>query len=216
MKRVLFAVFASVFLFSCQVDELEFSCDPVINSFVVENMAELSKISTQELTSYETPLQKAVFRSWSPERKRQAWLEKFQYVLDHQSFSEDERKHIFKLVNHIVEGYFEDQLKPEGKLIRNNFSKDWLDVATNDLGWDDRFISFCVYRLYVDQSQFETEVSSLKSTSLSMSANSESGTCNCNISNDFCSGGNCASSGCAASSSGCGWLWSEGCNGLCN
>ncbi len=215
MKRILFAVFVSAFLFSCQMDELEFSCDPVINSFVVENMAELSKISTQELTSYETPLQKAVFRSWSPERKRQAWLEKLQYVLDHQSFSEDERKHIFKLVNHIVEGYFKDQLKPEGKLIRNNFSKDWLDVAANDLGWDDRFIAFCVYRLYVDQSQFEIEFSSLKSTSLSMSANSESGTCNCNISNDFCSGGNCASSGCT-SSSGCGWLWSQRCNGLCN
>lgn len=216
MKRVLFAVFASAFLFSCQVDELDFSCDPFINSFVVENMTELSKISTQELLSYEVPLQKAVFRSWSPERKRQAWLGKFQYVLDNQSFSEDERKHIFELVNHIVEGYFEDQLKPEVELMRNNFSKDWLDVAANDLRWDDQFIAFCVYRLYVDRSQFEIEFSSLKPTSLSMSANSESGTCNCNTSNDFCLRGDCTSNGCAASSSGCGWLWSEKCNGLCN
>ena len=61
MKRFYILLLLGILLFSCGQSELEFSCDPVINAFVSENREELSRITVNELTSYETELQRAVF-----------------------------------------------------------------------------------------------------------------------------------------------------------
>ena len=63
MKKFCFIFLLATLLFSCQKSELEFSCDPVINAFVSENLEELSQITVNELTSYEPELQRAVFNS---------------------------------------------------------------------------------------------------------------------------------------------------------
>jgi len=76
MKQLFGVVLFSIVLFSCQQTDLEYSCDPVINKFVIENKAEFSQISVAQLTTIEPALQKAVFRSWTPEKKRNAWIEK--------------------------------------------------------------------------------------------------------------------------------------------
>lgn len=44
MKRILLSVCLLSVLFSCQQSELEFSCDPVVNAYVLENREELSKV----------------------------------------------------------------------------------------------------------------------------------------------------------------------------
>ncbi len=214
MRRIFYFSLLLLFQFSCQQSEFEFSCDPLINEFVTENQAELSRITVGELTSYEIALQKAVFRSWGYEKKRNAWIEKLNHVLNENSFSQEESDHIKKLIGHIEVDYFQEQKIQSGSKTRMQFADNWIKYAIDELGWDDQFLAFLVYRLYTNQYQFDSEFYALKSTASEMTTNSESGTCNCNTTSDFCSGSACTSGGCS-SSSGCGWLWSETCNGSC-
>jgi len=213
MKQIFCIVLFSVVLFSCQQTELEYSCDPVINKYVIENKAAFSQISVTELTSYEVALQKAVFRSWDPEKKRNAWLDKLHQVLRSNSLSKSESDHIQRLIDHLEIGYFLDENIQKNNISRTKFANEWLNYASKDLGWSEQFIAFVVYRLYTNQSQFDAELSVLKSINVGASVNSETGSCNCNTSSDFCLGSTCTS-GCSTSS-GCGWLWSSPCNGSC-
>jgi hypothetical protein len=214
MKQILWIVLLSIVLLSCEQTELEYSCDPVINKYVLENKAEFSHVSVTELTSYDVALQKAVFRSWDPDKKRDAWLDKFHQVLCSVSLSTEESDHIQKLIDHLEVGYFLDENIQKNYAHRVQFADEWLGYATKDLGWSKQFIAFLVYRLYTNQSQFEAELSAIKSINAETSTDSESGTCNCNISTDFCSGSSCYSNGCIVAS-GCGWIWSSPCNGSC-
>jgi hypothetical protein len=214
MKKIFSIVLLSLLLFSCQQTEFEYSCDPVINKFILENKAEFSQISVTELATYEVALQKAVFLSWEPEKKRNAWLDKLNYILCSIPLSQAESAHIQKLINHLEVGYFLDENINNCDITRAKFASEWLNYASKDLGWSEHFIAFMVYRLYINQSQFDAELSALKAITIGTSTDSESGSCNCNTSTDYCSESACHSSGCSIGS-GCGWLWSESCNGSC-
>ncbi len=215
MKKVWVIVFTIVFLVSCQKSEFEFSCDPVINTFVIEHQEELSGITVYELASYDILLQKAIFNSWDYQKKRSAWIDKFNYLLGHISFTESENTHIQKLIAHITEDYFLKENIEKNLEIRSRFAAEWINYSINDLGWSNQFIAFMVYRLYTDQAQFNSELSMLRSIGTSVKTDSESGSCDCNVSYDFCGAFNrCSSAGCTIST-GCGWLWSMSCDGAC-
>lgn len=214
MKKSLVIVFIAVSIFSCQQSELEFSCDPVINKFVVENREELSKIAIRELATYDPHLQKAIYNSWDYQKKRNAWIDKLRYVLAHMPFTELEKAHIQTLIAHIHSDYFVKENMEKNLEIRSRFAAEWISYSIDKLGWSNQFIAFMVYRLYTDQSRFDSELSSLKTISVTASTNSESGNCDCNVSSDFCGSIDCRSGGCILTS-GCGWLWSMPCDGSC-
>lgn len=212
MKKFLVIGVLLVSLFSCQQSSLEFSCDPVINDFVVKNREGLSKITILELTTYDYHLQKAVFNSWDYQKMRSAWIDKLQYVLGHKSLTEPESAHIQKLIESIDEDYFLKENIAKNQKIRSQFAAQWINYAINELGWTNRFVAFMVFRLYTEQSQLDSELSSLKSIESVNNTNSES--CDCTVSFDFCGSSICRSSGCSVSS-GCGWLFSMPCDGNC-
>jgi len=214
MKQLFGVVLFSIVLFSCQQTDLEYSCDPVINKFVIENKAEFSQISVAQLTTSEPALQKAVFRSWTAEKKRDAWIEKLHEVICTNSFSTAESDHIQKLIDHLEVGYFLDENIKNSHISRAKFANEWLNYAANDLGWSGQFIAFLVYRLYTNHSQFDAELSTLNSDHNEDTVNPGPGSCNCNTASDFCSGPSCHSNGCSTGS-GCGWLWSSPCDGNC-
>jgi len=213
MKKVLVYVFTLVFLLSCQKSELEFSCNPVINAFVSEHREELSGITANELASYDLQLQKAIFNSWDYQKKRNAWIDKFNYVLIHIPFTESEKAHIQTLIGQINEDYFLKENIEKNLEIRSRFAAEWINYSINELGWSKQFIAFMVYRLYTDQTKFNSELSMLRSIGTTTKADSE-GDCDCNVSYDFCGNSNCFSRGCTIST-GCGWLWSMTCDGCC-
>lgn len=213
MKKILFIALFAILTFSCHQSELEYSCDPAINKFVIENLQELSTVSVQKLGSYDFQLQKAIFTSWDYQKKRNAWIEKLQYILIHIPFTELEKFHIQSLIDHITDEYFLKENLDNSSEIRSQFAYQWISYSKSKLGWSNQFIAFVVYRLYTEQSQFDSELSFLKSISKVSSADSE-GDCNCNVSSDFCGNVDCKSGGCAITS-GCGWLWSMSCNGEC-
>ena len=214
MKRILTIVLLTIVLYSCQQTELEYSCDPELNKFVLENKVEFSQIAVSELATYDVALQRAIFRSWDAEKKRSAWLAKLYQVLGSISFSKAESDHIQKLIDHLDVGYFINENIQKNLEIRTKFANEWLNYASKDLGWSEEFISFLVYRLYTNQSQLDAELNVFKSITTQTTTNSESGSCNCNTSADFCSGSACRSNGCSTGS-GCGWMWSSPCNGNC-
>jgi hypothetical protein len=214
MKKNLVFLLLIFFSFSCQKSKLEYSCNPVINEFVVKNRSELSGITINELVTYDIQLQRAVFNSWNYQKKRAAWIEKLTYVLNLAQFNESEVVHIQKLITHITEDYFLEENIEKTRETRARFAARWIDYSINELGWPDQFIGFLVYRLYTGQAQFSDELSMLRSIGRSAVAYSEPGECDCNISADFCYDSICTSTGCRITT-GCGWLWTMPCNGQC-
>lgn len=214
MKKICLVALILIPIFSCKKSSLEFSCDPVINEFVIENREELAKINTQELISYEPPLQRAIFNSWDRQKKRKVWIDKLQFVLRQIQLTTVERLHIEKLVYHIGLDYFKLENDQEKNEYRSKFAADWISYATKQLKWSKQFIAFVVYRLYTDQSQFSSELSHLEPVGSRTNTNSETSDCGCNASADFCGEIACGVGGCKISS-GCGWLWSMTCDGNC-
>jgi hypothetical protein len=79
---LLVVFFCLIFLSSCDKDQIrQFSCDPSIDEFVKENSLELSGIDIFELALYDIEVQRAIFRSWGHGKKREAWIEKLQFVM---------------------------------------------------------------------------------------------------------------------------------------
>jgi hypothetical protein len=202
-----------LFFTSCKNDVVEFSCDPILNSYISSHKDMLNQITVTELASSDLVFQQAVFRSFDAAKKREIWLEKIQFLMESQNYNEDEYIHLSKLKNHIVENYFTEESIKLFVNERSLFASNWIEYAKNNLGWSNKDIAFIVYRLYTNPIQFEAELNTIISISKEVVTDSEGG-CNCNTSSDFCSGSICNSDNCSISS-GCGWVWSESCNGIC-
>ncbi|MGV8139600.1 MAG: bacteriocin fulvocin C-related protein [Mangrovibacterium sp.] len=214
MKIALLFVCLLSILFSCRQAEFEFSCDPVINAYVLENREKLLKMPVTEFADFDLPLQKAVYNSWDPQKKRDVWIGKIKHVLSSGFFSDEERSHLQKLIDHIGTDYFVEVKIEENQADRYLFENEWVSYATGKLGWSDYYVAFLVYRLYTDPYQFNDELSMLEGLARNISVNPESGSCACNTSSDYCGAYNCTFNGCSTTS-GCGWLWTAQCNGVC-
>lgn len=196
-------------------DDTQFSCDPVINEYVSTHQDELSLISVSELASSDIIFQQAVFRSFSPAKKREVWLEKIQILLNSQYYSEAECLHLIKLREHISEDYFTVENIETLKAERQAFSSEWILFAKQNLFWTNTDISFIVYTLFTTKAQFESELEFMNSVqSQSVDISGDPVTCGCNVDSNFCPH-SCIYSGCTITT-GCGWFWTETCNGMCS
>jgi len=215
MKKLFLILLFPLILFSCQQTELQFSCDPVIDAYVAGNLKSLSLLTFSELADYELPLQRAIFNSWDAEKKRDAWIDKLYFVLENESFTEAEVMHVQELIDHINPGYFLEETMQE-KENRSRFAADWIAVASDKLGWPEQYIAFMVYRLYGSFSEMEDELSMLHDLQGNVTTNSETGSCDCSILYDYCGYYMMCNSGeCSSTTTGCGWLLSKPCDGLC-
>lgn len=201
-------------LISCEKQELEFSCDPEINKHVKDNKKSFAGISLDELNSYDISLQRAIFNSWDPAKKRSAWVEKLNSILVNEELNFYEQEHLNKLVDHISLDYFSEANLNNKPASRSEFAGEWISSAITDLHWNEDYIAFIVYRLYTNSEQFYQEISEINDLNKSITTDTETYDCNCNTSSDFCNTGAC-SSGVCKTVRGCGWLWSMECNGTC-
>ncbi len=215
MKKLSILLASILLAVSCQKIEPQYSCDPIINQYVVENIEELSLIDVNELSSYDYLLQKAVFNSWNFEKKRSAWLDKLNYILSNEDLNSNEIDHINKLIDYIQPDFFSDEFIQQNSKYISQFKDEWIEYAYNELGWSKQYIAFITYRLYLNWAQFEDELLMLSIRSESVSPD-PGGNCDCNVADDFCGVTNdCLSSGCTIGG-GCGWIWSEQCDGNCS
>jgi hypothetical protein len=211
----LLILFLIILFSSCQESENIYSCDPTINEFVRENRIALSQLCVTELVTYNIAFQRAIFISWDYKKKREAWIEKLCYILNHEPFTTSEKNHIQKLIDHIGEDYFLDEKINNITEIRSKFAKEWIKYATYELGFSEKYIAFIVFRLYTAPDQLEAELSALKSLRSKPIADSEPGDCGCNQSADFCGPLICYGRDCSITTFGCGWLFSMPCDGQC-
>lgn len=209
----LFLILTNAFI-SCEKTELEFSCDPEINKYVKNNKKSLADISLDELNTYDMSLQRAIFNSWDPLKKRSVWLEKLNSVLVKEELNLYEQAHISKLIDHIAKDYYSEASLNNKPAKYSRFAGEWISFAITELNWNEEYIAFIVYRLYTKPEQFYQEISQLNDLTTSITADTETYDCNCNTSSDFCHTGVCSSGNCNTVV-GCGWLWSMECNGNC-
>lgn len=81
LKCQLIVVLAALALFcSCKKEERVYSCDPTINEWVSKNKSSFRNISREQIGLLPMGLQKSVFRSLTPEKQWQLWVEKFNIV----------------------------------------------------------------------------------------------------------------------------------------
>ncbi|EOR94347.1 hypothetical protein ADIARSV_2481 [Arcticibacter svalbardensis MN12-7] len=129
---------------------------------MTENHEKFAKIGVRELVSYDTKVQRAIFNSWDYQKKRAAWVDKLQYVLNQNSLNDLEKDHIKELISDIHEDYFKKESIEVNALGNADFSTKWISYSSIKLKWSHQFIAFLVYRMYTDQSQLEEELSELK------------------------------------------------------
>ena len=76
MKNITIAFLILATITSCNDDILEYSCNPTVNKFVKTNILILSQIKLDEFNQMSNLLQRATFRSYSPEKRFELWTEK--------------------------------------------------------------------------------------------------------------------------------------------
>ena len=194
---------------------MQYSCDPVLNEIVTAHIDEYVKYSVTELTTNYLPVQQAIFRTYTPEKRRELWLEKINYLLANESYTTEEYSHVYKLIGRLSENCFNtDTLKATAQQ-RAQLNTAWISYAKETLGWTDRYIAFVVYRLYTKQSQFDSEsaLHLLESRATADGEGTEIDTCSC-AGNECGYGAMCETGNCNTVS-GCGFFMTENCTGLC-
>ncbi len=214
--KIYYAFFGFLLLIcSCKDSPLLYSCDPVLNEFITIHKAEYIQYEVSDITVSTIDVQRAIFRSYGPAKKREIWLKKIKYLLDNENYSLEEYAHIEKISDHLTLNYFNpDSVKAEtGKRIQ--FISDWISYAKTNLGWSQKYIAFAIYRLYTVQEQLDTELSAIRSLNQQALSDSETATCDCTATNgDFCWDSDCGTSDCEPTS-GCGSFWQFTCDGNC-
>ena len=210
---ILFCVFA---FSSCMQDQMEFSCDPVINEYISNHQEEFVQYTVIDLAASEPLVQQPIFRSFTPEQKRDIWLQKIQFLLDNEPYTDAEYVHVEKLLDHLHENYFSKENLVLEASLRSKFETEWINFAKSNLGWSDKNIAFVVFRVYTNHVQFDAEMNTLITIKQIALADSEMSTCNCNTNMDYCPQGIICKIGDCQMTTGCGWLWSESCDGRCS
>lgn len=213
MKVISSIVLFLLFTVSCKQNETTFSCDPVINVYVSTHKAQLKSLSFNDLTKSDLVFQQAVFRSYDAAKKREVWQQKIQLLLDTQNYTDSEYALVASIKNHLHDNYFEPGNLESEALERRQFAADWIRKAKTELNWTDKDIAFVVYRLYTNPIQFDAEIRASQTDQIEVG--DPNGNCTCNSNSDFCLNSHCNSGSCNITT-GCGWLWSETCDGKCS
>jgi len=214
MKPICTIIFCVFAFSSCMNDQMEFSCDPVLNEYISTHREEYILYTVNDLAVTEPIVQQAIFRSFTPEKKRDIWLQKIHFLLETEPYKDAEYVHVEKLLNHLHENFFrKENLELEASQ-RSLFASEWINFAKSSLGWSDRYVAFVVFRIYINQAQFDNEMSMLKTIKQKAIADSEAVPCDCHTSADFCMGSICKNGECQITT-GCGWIWSQHCDGKC-
>ena len=217
-------------LFSCQQDEMLYSCEPEVDEYIKSNLSDIQTMSRDEFLKIERDLQPSIFYAFTPEQKQLIWLEKFQNVLS-LKLTDKERDHIELLVQYINKNklYFE-----EPKLYEDDiaiFAYKWTQYAENVLMWDKETIYNIVYdpstviqdprnRLIIPEENLHVMKVGISSGRLKTRTEQDpppSVKCSCNtVVNDCGTTGlmTCKKWNCIAVF-GCGFIFQEVCNGGC-
>lgn len=218
MEKLLLLLIFVVTFFSCGKEELVYSCDPDTDKWVKNNMELIQTMTRAEWTGLNENLIRPVYRAFTPEQKKVFWVERLNEI---QTFdwSTEEKKHIVKFIDFIKQypNIFEGNIVENDDLyeIFDRFTYEWMSCAEKELGWNKKLI----YAIAADGHRLKNKEGDLEIKVVnrtSMTRTSREPDCHCSTSADFCSNSRCISGDCNISSHGCGVVWVQTCDGLCN
>jgi len=209
MKKIFIIIIFASLLFSCTKEDFKYSCDPEVDKYVSENIDVLKSVSLNELSTYNNQLQKAVYRTFSMEKRYQVWLDKLNVLVDDDSFSLEEKQHITNLIDQLSLELF-DTPDTTVYITFISFYDKWKLEANLKYGWDKSMIIFVTSSLSLYYSDFVTNFIITSTAELEASASDD---CYCSRTAEdcpvICGGGGCSLV------SGCGIFWLQDCDGVC-
>jgi hypothetical protein len=118
----------------CQ-DEICYSCDKEINSWAKENLELLEKMGRKDLATLNYSKQKAAFRTFSPDKRKQLWQNKFKQIKS-LHFSKEELNHLKIFDNFLKEYDFANELTNK----QEQFLNSWFEKEKVDYNWTPYFL----------------------------------------------------------------------------
>lgn len=137
---VLIVSFFFQVLFGCSSkdDDLLYSCNPVINRSVAENLPIVWKMNRTVWLKLREDFKRAVYRAFTPAQRKSLWMGKFT-ELKTLNWTEKEKSHILKAEKFFMEHdkmYSNDKLSDKEANEIDLFFATWLKEAECQLGWD--------------------------------------------------------------------------------
>lgn len=212
-------------LVSCNNDELVYSCDKDIDTFIKKDLSTYSNIAREDWKDLPDSLKIPVYRTFSPGKCKSFWKEKEAELMKLQ-WSNEERTHILQLYSKIEEdlftpSYFENESLA---LQWNNFLIQWVTYALEVLKWDYAMLYTIsatgeeYTEAYVENLRYNFNQDSISNAPPGGGGlSSNECTCRSWMYCQFLSPTEmtCKKGNCKETNHGCGVIWTSSCDGQC-
>lgn len=201
------SIFCMLILTGCSKEEC-YSCDSDIDAWVKENAKELLAMNREQLSELSISKQKASLRMFSPERRRNIWIDKFNQVMS-LTMTDEEKEYLKILEKTLLKIDFSKELPIE----LENYLLKWTIEVKDRFDWPNTFITNAFFRI--------GDVNSIREIQIQTKNNEEPGggdnDCACRY-NIGCGlqNYNCEKGDCDETDTGCGFFGGSSCTGKCN
>ncbi|UPQ79968.1 bacteriocin fulvocin C-related protein [Flavobacterium azooxidireducens] len=217
MTSIVLYMSFSFFIIGCSTeDNMSYSEDAKIDSWVKSNKSKFDDINLKDISGYIGEEQRAIFRFIDEDNRKSIWIEKFELL----KINNPNQKDIFeKVFNHISKMKFDKSLSNDDFIFFNNI----IEEGRQRFNWSDEFIgiTFCSFEFYNSDSEYNIHSTARDVLTHNHDDGSNGGgglpVCNCKWGGMFacgpntCSKGNCRDD----NQKGCGFLLLEDCTGKC-
>ena len=216
--QLLTLVVFTCFLSCSQSEDPTYSCNKAENEWVKRHLSEIRTMSRAEWNYVDEGLKIPVYRAFTHQQRLDFWVSKFTDVLS-LDWSDAEKQHISSLLETIKEhtnyldGY--ENLSEAEKDEFDLFFYKWIEKSKEEFQWSKELIQGMIAsgNTLLDK-KGNLAISKNRMANMSYS---ESSTCNCSLSNDWCTPSNvyCEAVSCEETFLGCGTILAYNCTGRC-
>ena len=220
MKKhfIILAVLMTCLLNSCtQDEETVYSCNDAINKWAKENISMIQKMSRNEWNQLEAKKKRAAYVGFTQQQRIMFWHEKLE-ELKSIDWSQEELAHIMlvgKFIDEHNEFFLGKKLTDEQSDILYRFCYTWIQEGIEKYGWTK---ATAISIIGTGNTVTDKDGGYTPDPGPNPGSDQE---CECHADNivfTICTAGReqCDKADCISTSVGCGFFFSEECNGLCN
>lgn len=217
-----FLILCVIFFASCSSqDDLVYSCDPIINDWVKDNIQEIKTFEREQLLELSSDYMRAAYITLEPIQAQLFWIQKFDEMLNLVFWNEKEHDHLQNMQDFISSNamFFDKNNKTD--TIRDQFEifiYRWKEYGREELNWTDQTMYFMLAqgdRFTYDNYQGVENISKETPMIKSSSEFTPSLKCNCHFGGLTSPAKYCNPSyWCAEAGWGCGDFFASPCDGL--
>jgi hypothetical protein len=217
IKLLLFLLLISFTNIGCEND-ICYSCDTEIDAWAKNNIESLKLLSRNELVLLTSEKQKAAFRTFTPEKRKQLWTDKLKQIKS-LNFSKKELNHLKKIEIFLTQYDFSNELSRQEEI----YLKSWFEEGQQKFNWNIYFLvsgfaslDNAVLSKTEFQKEFSKEFTTLSSNLNEFEGQEDSCDCRWDITCQLAGLGDCSDGGCEDSAFGCGFMFMQSCTNDCS